>query len=195
MGGRACDRTGRYGSAWLRAARDGVFLRRQLDRYPDALADVRRAHEMNPNDTFVLLILGTLEAGVGEHERAIEHGQQILRLNPRQSRSHMTYNLLAFCEFRREAICRGHWLGVACAQRHAPIAICTLTSRDLSHRHGRDLQGKSRVRGRAKAGTGIFQEQAGGHDVATPGRRIASQRTFLRIAAGLEDPSAADALR
>ena len=33
----------------------GVFLRGQLDRYPDALADARRAHEMNPNDTFVLL--------------------------------------------------------------------------------------------------------------------------------------------
>ena len=28
--------------------------RGQLDRFPEALADVRRAHEMNPNDTFVL---------------------------------------------------------------------------------------------------------------------------------------------
>jgi tetratricopeptide (TPR) repeat protein len=54
---------------------------------------------MNPNDTFVLLMLGTLEAGVGEHERAIEHGQQMLRLNPRQSYGHMTYNLLAFASF------------------------------------------------------------------------------------------------
>ena len=77
----------------------GVFLGGQLDRYPDALADVRRAHEMNPNDTFVLLMLGTVEAGVGEHESAIEHGQQMLRLNPRQSYSHMTYNLLAFASF------------------------------------------------------------------------------------------------
>ena len=34
----------------------GVFLGGQLDRYPDALADARRAHEMNPNDTFVLLM-------------------------------------------------------------------------------------------------------------------------------------------
>ena len=40
----------------------GVLHRGQLDRYPEALADARRAHEMNPNDMFVLRILGTLEA-------------------------------------------------------------------------------------------------------------------------------------
>ena len=96
----------------------GVLLGGQLDRYPEALADARRAHEMNPNDTFVLRFLG-LEAGLGEHERAIEHGHQILRLNPRDSRSHDDLPLAGLCEFRREAICRGHWLGVACAQRHA----------------------------------------------------------------------------
>ena len=45
----------RYGYA-MRAI--GVFHGGQLDRYPDALADARRAHEMNPNDTFVLQILG-----------------------------------------------------------------------------------------------------------------------------------------
>ena len=28
----------------------------QVDRYPEALADARRAHEMNPNDVFVLCV-------------------------------------------------------------------------------------------------------------------------------------------
>jgi Flp pilus assembly protein TadD len=36
----------------------------------------------NPNDTFVLRLLGTLEAAVGQYEQALEHGQQVLRLNP-----------------------------------------------------------------------------------------------------------------
>ena len=54
-----------------------VLLGGQVDRYPEALADARRAHEMNPNDVFVLRVLAALEAGVGEHERAIEHGHQI----------------------------------------------------------------------------------------------------------------------
>ena len=31
---------------------------------------------------------------MGEHERAIEHGHQILRMNPRNARSYETYQLL-----------------------------------------------------------------------------------------------------
>src|SRR5262249_32560309 len=65
----------------------GVVLSEQLDRYPDALVDAQRAHEMNPNDTFILRILGDLEASAGDPERAIEHLQKVLRLNPRDPRS------------------------------------------------------------------------------------------------------------
>jgi hypothetical protein len=65
----------------------------------DALADVRRAHQLNPNDVEVLRILAALETGVGEPEEAIVHAQQVLRLNPRGSFGHMTFNLLAFATF------------------------------------------------------------------------------------------------
>jgi len=54
---------------------------------------------LNPNDAFVLRILGTLESAVGQHERALEHGQQVLRLNPREPRNHMAYNLMAHASF------------------------------------------------------------------------------------------------
>src|SRR5262249_18835868 len=77
----------------LRAA--GVWQRGQWESYPEALADARRAYELNPNDTFVLRILGSLEALAGEPECAIEHLQQVLRLNPRDPRSYMTHNILA----------------------------------------------------------------------------------------------------
>ena len=30
----------------------GVFQTGEFDRYPEALADARRAHEMNPNDVY-----------------------------------------------------------------------------------------------------------------------------------------------
>src|SRR5262249_32256430 len=66
-----------------------------LESYPEALVDARRAHDMNPNDIFVLRILGSVEALAGEPERAIEHLQQILRLNPRDARTYMTHNVLA----------------------------------------------------------------------------------------------------
>src|SRR5262249_51921816 len=73
----------------------GVMHFAQWDRYPEALADARRAHEMNPNDTFVLRQLGYIEALAGEPERGIEHLHQVMRLNPRDSRSYSTYGLLA----------------------------------------------------------------------------------------------------
>src|SRR5262249_58283021 len=60
----------------------GIVHRGQWDRYPEALADARRAYEMNPNDTYVLRTLGSLEALAGESERGIEHLQLIMRLSP-----------------------------------------------------------------------------------------------------------------
>ena len=79
----------------------------QFDRYPEALADARRAHEMNPNDVFVLWCLAWLEAAVGQYERAIEHGHRILRLNPRDSRSYETYHMLGFASFGAKQYAEG----------------------------------------------------------------------------------------
>ena len=78
----------------------GAMHRGQWDRYPEALADARRAHEMNPNDTFMLGILGLFEAWSGETERGIQHLHQAMRLNPRETRLYFTYTMLAsacFC--------------------------------------------------------------------------------------------------
>jgi adenylate cyclase len=173
-----------------------VFLGGQLDRYPDGLADARRAHEMNPNDTFVLEILGNLEVGVGEPERAIEHGHQILRLNPRQSRSHMTYYLLSFACFGAKQYTEGvQWALRALndmprmIQPHTNLAICLVGTGEID---------------KAKAVFAALQKLApaeylkarlgGTSPFARPEDRKRLQ-TFLRIAAGLEDPSAAEALR
>ena len=173
----------------------GVFLRRQLDRYPDALADVRRAHEMNPNDTFVLLSLGTLEAGVGEHERAIEHGQQMLRLNPRQSYSHMTYNLLAFASFGAKQYVEGIGWALRALNdmprllfAHLHLATCLIGTGEIDKARAAFAAGQ-------RLGPEFFRSRLEGTtSYARPEDRT-RQRTFLRIAAGLEDPSAADAVR
>src|SRR5262245_15107744 len=109
----------------------GAILGGQLDRYPAALADARRAHEMNPNDAFILRIVADLEAGIGEPERAIEHLQQALRLNPRDPRSHDTYNVLAFASFSAKQYDQGvNWALRAVSDRpqmvhaHANLAVC-----------------------------------------------------------------------
>jgi adenylate cyclase len=173
----------------------GVFLGGQLDHYPDALADARRAHEMNPNDTFVLLMLGTLEAGVGEHERAIEHGQQMLRLNPHQSYSHMTYNLLALASFGAKQYVEGiGWASRALNDMprllyaHLHLTTCLIGTGEIDKARAAFAAGQ-------RLGPKYFRSNLEGKSsLARPEDRT-RQRTFLRIAASLEDPSAADALR
>ena len=173
----------------------GVMHRGQLDRYPEALADARRAHEMNPNDTFVLRILGALEATAGEPERAIEHLHQVMRLNPRDPRSFMTYSVLAYASFGAKQYAEGiRWASRAINDRptlvmpHVSLTCCLVGAGESD---------------KAKAAFAVGQKLAPEHfkirlegtsTYARPEDR-ARQCTFLRIAAGLEDPSAADALR
>ncbi len=173
----------------------GVFLGGQLDRYPDALADVRRAHEMNPNDTFVLLMLGTLEAGVGEHERAIEHGQQMLRLNPRQSYSHMTYNLLALASFGAKQYVEG--IGWASrALNHMPGMIQAQVSKVAGLVGiGEIDNAKTLFAALQRLAPGYARSRLEGESLYVRAEDRARFQTFLQIAAGLEDPSAAEALR
>ncbi len=173
----------------------GVFLGGQLDRYPDALADARRAHEMNPNDTFVLLMLGTLEAGVGEYERAIEHGQQMLRLNPHQPYSHMTYNLLALASFGAKQYVEGiGWASRALNDMprllfaHLHLATCLIGTGEID-------KAKAAFAAGQRLGPEYFRSRLEGTSTLARPEDRTRQRTFLRIAAGLEDPSAAETLR
>ena len=173
-----------------------IMYRGQWDRYPEALADARRAHEMNPNDTFVLRIFGILQALAGDPDSGIEHLHQVMRLNPLNPRSYTTYRDL----------------GVACfiAKRYAESV--DWASRALRERPSKiqshinvvlDFVGLGEI-GKAQA---MFETL---RKVASPeylrsrlegmwafGRSEDRRRAtiFLRIAAGLEDPIAAEALR
>ena len=173
----------------------GVMLGGQLDRYPDGLADARRAHEMNPNDTMVLRILAYLETAVGEHDRAIDHGQQVLRLSPRQIRSHDTYNLLAVASFGAKQYAEGiRWSSRALndmpemIQAHSTLAFCLVGAGEID-------KAKSVLAAGQRLAPEYFKIRLEGTSAyARPDDRE-RQITFLRIAAGLEDPSAAEALR
>jgi tetratricopeptide (TPR) repeat protein len=174
----------------------GVVLGGQLDRYAGALADVHRAHEMNPNDTLVLLILAYLEAAVGEPERAIEHGQKILRLNPRDARSHMTFHMLSFASFGARQYAEGvRWASQAIQDKprmvtsHLNLVTCLVGMREI---------GKAKAAftpAQALAPPDYFSRRLGDVSPYSRSEDRTRNETFLRIAAGLEDPSAAEALR
>src|SRR4029078_3877670 len=116
----------------------GIMLSGQQDRYPEALADARRAHDMNPNDVEVLQIVGVLETTVGESGRALEHLHQVMRLNPRAARNPWTYNLLAFASFGAKQYREGiSW--ALCAlndmprmlQPHVNLACCLVGAGEI----------------------------------------------------------------
>ena len=151
---------------------------------------------MNPNDAFILRIVGDLEAGIGEPERAIEHLHQVLRLNPRDPRSHTTYNVLAFSCFGAKQYVQGiDWASRAVSDR--PEMVQAHTNLAVS------LVGAGEV-DKAKTTFERLQQMApeewaksrleGTWPYARPEDRKGAT-IFLRIAAGLEDPSAAEALR
>jgi tetratricopeptide (TPR) repeat protein len=178
------------------ALRAGTIIhRQQWDRYAEALADARRAHEMNPNDTTILRILGFLEALAGEPERGIEHLHQVMRLNPRDSHSHHTHNTLATACFGAKRYAEGiDWSSRALRERPNMISAHSIVMLNFV--------GAGEI-GKAKAMFETLQKLAPEYVRSrlegTWGYGRSADRTrattFLRIAAGLEDPSSAAALR
>ena len=166
-----------------------------LDRYPDALRDAHRAHEMNPNDVYVLRILATVETHVGEYELAIKRLHQILRLTPRDPSSYQTYNQLAFASFGAKRYAEGlDWAARVLNEmpRHLPAnglrALCLVGAGEIE-------KAKAAFNVAYALAPEFFRIRLEGFSVL--GRPEDRQRgmIFYRIAAGLEDPSAADAVR
>lgn len=171
------------------------FTARDFERQPAALIQARRAHEMNPNDTFVLFLLGNLEASAGDPAKAIELCHRILRLNPRDTRIHMIHTLLAYA-------CVGakRWAeGAAWADRtvndaprsvpgHTNLITCLVGMGEIE-------KAKAAYR-RARA---LLPEQFGGPLTHRPGSArhgaIELALLFRRIAAGELGPEAAEPYR
>ena len=173
-----------------------VMHRRQWDRYPEALADARRAHEMNPNDTFVLRIFGILQALAGEPDSGIEHLHQVMRLNPRNPRSSTIYaDLGAACFIAKRYAESIDW--ASRALRETPSMIHSHTQVVV------DFVGLGEI-GKAKAKFETLRKVASPEQLRSRlegmwalGRSEDRRRAtiFFRIAAGLEDPSVADEVR
>jgi adenylate cyclase len=175
----------------LRAA--GWFFGGKYDRHQDALHDARRAHELNPNDTFVLLVLAYGEAGTGNPLRAIDYGHEILRLNPRQPRAYDVYNLLSFACLAAKQYAEGiDWAGNVL--RDMPTYVPARLHMTV-HLVGMDRIEEAKAsfeiaQKLAPAAVAAILEDKSVLGMAEDRRRF---RLLLQIAAGLEDPSAAEA--
>jgi adenylate cyclase len=171
------------------------FAARDYEPQPNALLGARRAHEMNVNDTFVLWLLANLEGSVGDAQRAIDHCQQILRLNPRDSRLHMIYTLLAFTCFGAKRYAEG----AAWAARtlndaprnppgHSNLINCLVGLGEID-------KAKAAFARAQEMFPQLITRMMSGR--SSHGRAEVRERgaCFIRIAAGLEPPSAAEKYR
>jgi adenylate cyclase len=68
-------------------------------RAEEALSNLRRAHELNPNDPRTLQFLGWAEFNSGLAEAAKAHAELALRLSPRDPQRYLSYWVLAFAAF------------------------------------------------------------------------------------------------
>ena len=165
------------------------------DRWDEALRDLRRAHHLNPNNVDALSRLGWAEMAAGDLECGLDYLHQALRTNPRDPVQHGTYLRLAqayflSCDYER-------------ATEYALLAIAEAP----------DFAGGYMFLAAAQVGLGNHEKAASDLERA---RRIAPDfiesrlngtmpfrksehlnrfTTFLRVAARLESPSAADCLR
>ncbi len=189
------DRNGNVGHTWK-----GVLLSFAVEdkHRNDALGHARRGHELNPYDSLSLMMLAFVEINEGDAESAFGHLEQALRISPRDPLRHFMFHQLSRACFitRRYAEGEAHALAGIREAPDLPLSYALL----VRHRVGReDIEG-------ARAALAEILRLDPNHldrwlrTSAPPGGfRIAEHHrrydVFLRVAASLEDPSAADALR
>jgi adenylate cyclase len=164
-------------------------------RQAEALANVQRGYDLNPNSNFSVINLAFVRINVGDAANAISLLHQALRMSPRDPLCHAMHYQLA-----RAYFADGQY---ATAVEHATLGISESPWVPNSHRHlAMSLVGLGEFK-KARAAldealriSPVYVERglAGnlGYHEPEQGRR---GLTFLRIAAGLEEPSAVEALR
>ena len=165
------------------------------DRMDEALANLRRARDINPHNMSALIALGSVEIIAGNAAQAIEPLLQALRISPRDPRQFITYSQLAvgsFClrQYRNgaEFALRGIQEMPGDALLHAQLAMNLVGLAEFA-------KAATALQTARQSSPGFIQRALDGELVLRNPDQLRRATTFLRIAAGLEDPSAADVLR
>jgi adenylate cyclase len=164
------------------------------DRIDEALACARHAYELNPHSMAAVTALSFIEIVWGEPESAIEHLLEALRLSPRDPQRPVVFLNLAMASG-----CAGRYadgvdyarLGLreapALAPLHAHLAVNYVGLGELD-------KARAALAESTRIAPGQVERSLAGFMFRKPEHQRRGT-TFLRIAAGLEDPAAADALR
>lgn len=165
------------------------------DRYDEAISDFRRAYDLNPNDAYALQNLGFCEAASGNPVQGIKHLIQSLRNNPRDPSRLGVLAMLSLANFLAKDYMNGIKWGLQSVHEGAkfvnPQAFLAMNYVGA----GEIEKAKEALKTARSQAPEYVQSRLDGY---FPYRNSEDRRratTFLRIAAGLEDPSAANAFR
>lgn len=172
----------------------GMLLASRLDRtrLDEAQESARRGHDLNPHDTRSLMGLAYVEIILGNPERAIGHLQQALRVSPRDPMRHNLHQQLAMASFGAKQYANGvayAQLGLAEAPGLPPLHLYLATNYVGL---GEIEKARAALAEARRLGPEFTERHLTGKLAGADRER---QWLFSRIAAGLEDPSAAEALR
>jgi TolB-like protein len=165
------------------------------DRIDEALANLHHAHELNPHSMPTLMSLALGEISVGNSEKVFEYLQQALRVSPRDPQKHYVSILLAMA-----CLCTGQYDEGA---HYARQGLAEVPQHGVLHTYlAANLVGLGEISAARHAlvdarrfGPGFVDRGLEGKFKFRNPDQLQRATTFLRIAAGLEDPSTAEALR
>ncbi|MBL8378671.1 MAG: winged helix-turn-helix domain-containing protein [Burkholderiales bacterium] len=159
------------------------------------LAALRHAHALNPNCAVTLAWLGLNEMFHGEASRAVGLVEAALRLSPRDPARGEMLCALGFAQFAAcdyvGAAASAHAASLGMANAAPPLvlgAIARIGAGDLAG-------GQASYTALAATAPALAAERLAGRWLSTNPGYQRRALTFLRVAAGLAPPEAADALR
>jgi adenylate cyclase len=164
------------------------------DRIDEALACARQSYELNPHHMRAVTALSFIEIVWGDPENAIVHLLEALRLSPRDPQRFVVFLNLAMASG-----CAGRYadgvdyatLGIREAPSFAPLyAHLAVNYVGL----GELAKARAALDESTRIAPGQVERSLAGFMFRKPEHQLRGT-TFLRVAAGLEDPAAADPLR
>ena len=165
------------------------------DRSSDALQNLRRAYELNPHDTNILTTLAHAEAMAGDPQSAIARLEPALRLKPRDMTRHSVLLVLTICCLGARQYAKGVEYGSrgidefpASPAMHGNLAMCLVGLGEIAN-------AKAAMDEVRRIEPELVRRWLDGKMVFRKPEDLLRVVTFVRIAAGVEDPSAADGLR
>jgi len=164
-------------------------------QWDEALANLRHAHELNPNDAVALFVLGWGEIVFGNPHQGIDCLTRVLRLSPHDPWMYLVHNVLSYACFTAQDYRKAlHW--ALLANREAPNYPLPHLYFAVTYVGLGEIDKAKAALGRARhIAPEFIQSRLEGK---WPFRKAETRErlsVFLRIAAGLEDPNAASALR